>query len=101
MGRRRFVIKEVNHDSQKIGIPRATRSAPVTKRGCGGAAVDAGAALVRLDERIARSPVGAGWIERMHFADACASLWIDGELVHLEDLALHDAGADIRARPTN
>ncbi|MGZ2459679.1 hypothetical protein ACVINH_004766 [Rhizobium anhuiense] len=36
----------------------------------------------------------------MHFADACASLWIDGELVHLEDLALHDAGADIRA-PTH
>ncbi|WP_037469853.1 RHE_PE00001 family protein [Sinorhizobium fredii] len=61
---------------------------------------DAGIALARLDERIARSPVGAGWIERMHFADACASLWIDGELVHLEDLVLHDAGADIRA-PTH
>lgn len=59
-----------------------------------------GTALARLDERIARSPVGAGWIERMHFADACASLWIDGELVHLEDLVLHDAGADIRA-PTH
>ena len=61
---------------------------------------DAGSALSRLDERIARSPVGEGWIERMHFADACASLWIDGELVHLEDLVLHDAGADIRA-PTH
>lgn len=61
---------------------------------------DAGAALARLDERIARSPVGAGWIERSHFADACASLWIDGELVHLEDLVLHDASADIRA-PTH
>lgn len=61
---------------------------------------EAGSALARLDERIARSPVGAGWIERMHFADACASLWIDGELVHLEDLVLHDAGADIRA-PTH
>ncbi|TAX46672.1 DUF1612 domain-containing protein (plasmid) [Rhizobium leguminosarum] len=61
---------------------------------------DAGSALTRLDERIARSPVGAGWIERMHFADACASLWIDGELVHLEDLVLHDAGADIRT-PTH
>lgn len=61
---------------------------------------DAGSALSRLDERIARSPVGAGWIERSHFADACASLWIDGELVHLEDLVLHDAGADIRA-PTH
>ncbi|MBY5364733.1 DUF1612 and helix-turn-helix domain-containing protein [Rhizobium leguminosarum] len=61
---------------------------------------DATTALTRLDERIARSPVGAGWIERSHFADACASLWIDGELVHLEDLVLHDAGADIRA-PTH
>lgn len=61
---------------------------------------DAGVALARLDESIARSPVGAGWIERMHFADACASLWIDGELVHLEDLVLHDAGHDIRT-PTH
>lgn len=61
---------------------------------------DAGVALARLDERIARSPVGDGWIERMHFADACASLWIDGELVHLEDLVLHDAGHDIRT-PTH
>lgn len=61
---------------------------------------DAGAALVRLDERIARSPVGEGFLERAHFADACASLWIDGELVHLEDLVLHDAGHDIRT-PTH
>jgi hypothetical protein len=61
---------------------------------------DAGVALARLDERVARSPVGAGWIERSHFADACASLWIDGELVHLEDLVLHDATKDIRT-PTH
>lgn len=62
-----------------------------------GPAFEAGIALTRLDERIARSQVGEGWIERSHFADAAASLWIDGELVHLEDLVLHDAGADIRA----
>ncbi len=61
---------------------------------------DAGIALVRLDERLSRSPVGRGWIERSHFADACASLWIDGELLHLEDLVLHDAGQDVRA-PTH
>lgn len=61
---------------------------------------DAGVALARLDERIARSPVGEGFLERAHFADACASLWIDGELVHLEDLVLHDAGHDIRT-PTH
>ncbi|QCJ00543.1 RHE_PE00001 family protein [Agrobacterium larrymoorei] len=63
-------------------------------------AFDASVALTRLDERIARSPVGAGWIERQNFADACASLWIDGELVHLEDLVLHDATRDIRT-PTH
>uniref|UniRef100_UPI003F491E9B RHE_PE00001 family protein n=1 Tax=Ensifer adhaerens TaxID=106592 RepID=UPI003F491E9B len=60
----------------------------------------ASSALARLDERIARSAVGEGFLERAHFADACASLWIDGELVHLEDLVLHDAGHDIRA-PTH
>ncbi|KIV60938.1 protein of unknown function DUF1612 [Rhizobium sp. UR51a] len=54
----------------------------------------------RLDERIARSPVGEGFVQRSHFTDACASLWIDGELVHLEDLVLHDATQDIRT-PTH
>lgn len=47
------------------------------------------------------SPVHrSGWIERSHFAEACASLWIDGELVHLEDLVLHDDTRDIRT-PTH
>ncbi|WP_210270933.1 RHE_PE00001 family protein [Rhizobium rhizolycopersici] len=61
---------------------------------------DAAVALARLDERIARSPVGEGFLERSHFLDAHASLWVDGELVHLEDLVLHDALRDIRA-PTH
>ncbi|MGO6695790.1 RHE_PE00001 family protein [Rhizobium johnstonii] len=65
-----------------------------------GPAFDAGVALTRLDERIARSPIGSGFLERSQFADACASLWIDGELVHLEDLVLHDATRDIRT-PTH
>ena len=58
------------------------------------------AALCRLDERIASSAVGRGFLERSHFADACASLWIDGELVHLEDLVLYDVSHDIRT-PTH
>ncbi|WP_394566555.1 RHE_PE00001 family protein [Bradyrhizobium sp. 31Argb] len=52
--------------------------------------------LARLDERLAKSPIREGWIARTHFTDACASLWLDGELVHLEDLVLHDAGMDVR-----
>ncbi|WKD48110.1 RHE_PE00001 family protein [Agrobacterium pusense] len=63
-------------------------------------AFDAGVALTRLDERIARSPVGAGFLARSQYADACASLWIDGELVHLGELVLHDALRDTRT-PTH
>src|SRR5215211_2317487 len=57
-------------------------------------------ALARLDERLGQSPIREGWISRAHFVDACAILWLQGELVHLEDLVLHDAGMDIRT-PTH
>jgi hypothetical protein len=57
-------------------------------------------ALARLDERLRTSPIRDGWIARTHFSDAAAALWLEGELVHLEDLLLHDAGMDIRA-PTH
>lgn len=65
-----------------------------------GPVAQATGALVRLDERIARSPVREGWIERSHFHEAAAALWIEGELVHLEDLVFHDAHMDQR-RPTH
>ncbi|MES0037509.1 hypothetical protein NKJ74_19865 [Mesorhizobium sp. M0046] len=47
-----------------------------------------------------KSPVRDGFVERSHFADAAAALWLDGELVHMEDLVLHDAHMDIRT-PTH
>src|SRR3954464_3588595 len=53
-------------------------------------------ALARLDERVRHHPLAAGWAERAHFADACAALWLEGDLVHLEDLVLRDAGMDVR-----
>jgi hypothetical protein len=56
--------------------------------------------VARLDERLAKSPIRDGAISRTHFTDACASLWLDGELVHLDDLVLHDAGMDVRT-PTH
>jgi hypothetical protein len=56
--------------------------------------------LARLDERLARSPVHDGFVERQNFVDAAAALWLEGELVHLEDLVLHDAHMDVRT-PTH
>src|ERR1700757_4698336 len=57
-------------------------------------------ALSRLDERLRVSPIREGWIARTHFLDACANAWIEGDLLHVEDLVLHDASMDIRA-PTH
>jgi hypothetical protein len=56
--------------------------------------------LARLDERLAKSPIRDGFVARTHFTDAAACLWLDGELVHLDELVLHDAHMDIRA-PTH
>ncbi len=72
-------------------------------------------ALARLDDRVSRkgdfgegsrrSREGLlrendGWIARSHFMEACNALWLAGELVHVEDLVLHDARMDIRT-PTH
>lgn len=57
-------------------------------------------ALARLDERVRSSPIAEGFVSRTHFQDACASLWLAGELVMLEDLVLHDARMDVRS-PTH
>lgn len=56
--------------------------------------------MARLDERLRASPIREGFVARGHFSDACAALWLQGELVHMEDLVLHDAHMDIRA-PTH
>jgi hypothetical protein len=54
-------------------------------------------ALARLDERAARHAVAEGFRERGQFFDAAAALWVAGELVHVEDLVLHDSHMDARA----
>ncbi len=57
-------------------------------------------AVARLDERLSRSQIREGWIARTHFTDACDSLWLAGELVHVEDLVLHNERMDVRT-PTH
>jgi hypothetical protein len=49
-------------------------------------------ALARLDERLGSSPIREGWVSRTHFTDACASLWLQGELVHLYQVPLIRTG---------
>ncbi|AWN50514.1 RHE_PE00001 family protein [Methylobacterium sp. 17Sr1-1] len=82
------------YDFEAIRLPAAWRGLTFPLE----AASDA---LVRLDERLARAdPVLAdGARARAHLFDAQAALHLDGELVALEDLVLHEAAMDVR-RPT-
>jgi Protein of unknown function (DUF1612)/HTH DNA binding domain len=65
-----------------------------------GLVVEAEDALARLDERLRNSPIREGFLSRLHFQDACASLWLEGALVSIEDLVLRDARMDVRS-PTH
>ncbi len=53
-------------------------------------------AVARLDDRIAHSSIQEGWISRTHFVEAQALLDLEGHLVTIEDLVLHDSRMDIR-----
>jgi len=53
-------------------------------------------ALLRLDERLKSSPFSEGFASRADFHEACATRWMQGELVHLEDLVLLDANTNRR-----
>lgn len=53
-------------------------------------------AVIRLDERVRKNQLAEGWAARLHFHEACASMWAEGELVHLEDVVLADALTNIR-----
>ncbi len=59
-------------------------------------------ALVRLDERLARSEPALvdGVRARFHLFEAQALAQLAGELASREDLVLHDAGMDVRAPST-
>jgi hypothetical protein len=56
------------------------------------------AGLARLDERVKRCPpeLSAGFAARGDFYEAQAAVGRGGELIHLEDVVLHDASMDVR-----
>ena len=53
--------------------------------------------IARLDERVQKSEIREGWRHRTDYVDVIASMWVEGELIHMEDLVLHDAMMDVRA----
>nr|WP_281351464.1 RHE_PE00001 family protein [Microvirga arsenatis] len=56
--------------------------------------------ILRFDARLAASGLAAGWQARCDLTEAVRALLLDGHLVDVGDLVLHDAGMDVR-HPTH
>jgi hypothetical protein len=56
--------------------------------------------ILRFDARLEASGLGAGWQSRCDMTEAVRALLLDGQLVDVGDLVLHDAGMDVR-HPTH
>ena len=52
--------------------------------------------ISRLDERVRSCGFAEGWRERADVRAAIAAMAIEGEVVHPEDLILHDLGGEVR-----
>ena len=57
-------------------------------------------AILRFDARLEASGLSAGWQSRCDMTEAVRALLLDGHLVDVGDLVLHDAGMDVR-HPTH
>jgi hypothetical protein len=58
-------------------------------------------AVMKLDARLDASGLSAGWQSRCDMTEAVRALILDGHLVDIGDVVLHDAGMDVRSRRTN
>ncbi len=56
--------------------------------------------ILRFDARLEASGLAAGWQSRCDMTEAVRALILDGHLVDVGDLVLHDAGMDVR-HPTH
>ena len=56
--------------------------------------------ILRFDARLEASGLVAGWQPRCDLTEAVRALLLDGHLVDVGDLVLHDAGMDVR-HPTH
>jgi hypothetical protein len=56
--------------------------------------------VMRFDAQLEASDLAAGWQSRCDMTDAVRALLLDGHLVDMGDLVLHDAGMDVR-HPTH
>jgi hypothetical protein len=87
-------------DDQEPPVPKTYDLPELPWEAIAGRLERAAIAIMRLDARLEASGLSAGWQSRCDMTEAVRALVLDGGLVDLGDVVLHDAGMDVRS-PTH
>jgi hypothetical protein len=87
-------------DDEPFLVPRAYALPELPWEQIAGQLEQVTISILRFDGRLEASGLSAGWQSRCDMTEAVRALLLDGHLVDVGDLVLHDAGMDVR-HPTH
>ncbi|WP_052954799.1 RHE_PE00001 family protein [Microvirga vignae] len=95
-----YQIRAGDFDDEPFQVPRTYALPELPWETIAGGLEQITVAVLRFDARLEASGLSAGWQSRCDMTEAVRALLLDGHLVDVGDLVLHDAGMDVR-HPTH
>ncbi|WP_230533769.1 RHE_PE00001 family protein [Microvirga roseola] len=95
-----FGSRSLEFDEAESLVPRTIDLPELPWEKIAGRLEQVAISIMRLDARLEASGLSAGWQSRCDMTEAVRALILDGHLVDMGDLVLHDAGMDVRS-PTH
>ncbi len=95
-----FGSRAGDFDDEPFRVPRAYALPELPWERIAGRLEQVAIGIMRFDARLQASDLAAGWQSRCDMTEAVRALILDGHLVDMGDLVLHDAGMDVR-HPTH
>ncbi|MEZ0167075.1 RHE_PE00001 family protein [Microvirga sp. TS319] len=95
-----FIGKGSGFDDEEWSVPRSYDLPELPWETIAGRLEQLTISILRFDARLEASGLSTGWQSRCDMMEAVRALMLDGHLVEIGDLVLHDAGMDIR-HPTH
>ncbi len=95
-----FGSRAGDFDDEPFRVPRAYALPELPWERIAGRLEQVAIGIVRFDARLQASDLAIGWQSRCDMTEAVRAMLLDGHLVDVGDLVLHDAGMDVRS-PTH
>jgi hypothetical protein len=95
-----FGSRELDFDDTELLVPKSHPLPDLPWETIAGRLEQLTIGIMRFDARLEASGLSAGWQSRCDMTEAVRALLLDGHLVDVGDLVLHDAGMDVRS-PTH